>query len=81
MAQQSSNGDCSPNVSGVGGDVNINCNPRQQDPLLNERERWEARRNFEQQKIEYLNANGGCELGTHPVYHAQFNARVCELNE
>jgi hypothetical protein len=80
-AQQSSNGDCSPNVYGVGGNVNITCNPSQKSKLLSEQENLRIRQNTEQQKIDYIRRNGGCDLNTHPVYHPQFGARTCELNE
>jgi hypothetical protein len=67
IAQQYTHGDCSPNVNGVGGNVNITCNPRQQDPFVSEEQRWENRRHLEEEKLKYRKANGGCELGFHRV--------------
>ncbi len=67
MAQQTTHGDCSPAVSGVQGNVNIHCNPRQEDPTVTEEQRWEARQRLEEKKKAYIKANGGCELGYHRV--------------
>lgn len=90
-AQQYTHGDCSPNVNGVGGNVNITCNPIQRDPRLVEEE-WQAsqrriraaaeaeRLAVAQRKRAYRAANGGCELGTHPHCVPGFPC-LCEGDE
>ncbi len=59
----------------------MNCPAGQQDPTLSERQRYEARKKLEAEKIQDRNANGGCELGTHRVRYPQFNTSLCELND
>lgn len=85
VAQQySTHGGCSPIINGiVGSNVNVACPPpsQPQDPVIAEQQRWQARRNLEEEKIRYRHQNGGCELGTHPVYYPQFRTRLCELND
>ncbi len=59
----------------------MNCPAGQQDPTLSERQRYEARKKLEAEKIQNRNANDGCELGTHRVRYPQFNTSLCELND